>query len=50
MKQIKMKVHNLNLALSDKCSELIILCLELEILNEQVEVLFDFFFSTKLPY
>ena len=40
MKQNIKLGHNIDLVLSDKFSEGIISCLELEMLNEKVEVLF----------
>ena len=32
---------------ANKCLEVIIQCLELDILNEKVEALYDFFYSIK---
>ena len=43
MKQIKILTYSLDKALSNKYLEVIIQCLELEIFNEKVEVLFGFF-------
>ena len=43
-----MFAHNLDLALPDKCSESIIQCLELELLNKEVEVLFCSIIRIKL--
>ena len=40
MKSINVLAHNLDLVLLDKCSEMVISCLELEIFNKKVEVLF----------
>ena len=42
MKRNKIFSHNPDLALSDKYSEMVIPCLEIEFFNEKVDVLFDF--------
>ena len=40
MMPVKMLTHNLDLILQNKCFDLIILCLQIEISNEKVDVSF----------
>ena len=44
MKLNKIFIHNLNLDLPDRCAEVIVWCLELEILREKVEFSYIFFY------
>ena len=47
MKQIKVVTYSMNFALFNKYLEVVILCLEPEIFNEKVEVLFVYFYITE---
>ena len=47
IKQIKIQTYSMDLAISNECLKVIKLCLEPEIFNEKVEVLFVFILKNK---